>query len=165
MGSMEFDNLMYEGGQGYSGRVAYGRSKLANLLFTYELQRRFEAAGVHAMALAAHPGSSNTNLGNHLGSSWYAKPILGLLTNMAQSSAMGALPTIRAAVDPDAKGGEYYGPDGFMEQRGHPVVVQSNSDSHALDDARELWWLSEEWTGVSYLQDPQGTVENAASGE
>jgi NAD(P)-dependent dehydrogenase (short-subunit alcohol dehydrogenase family) len=73
MGSVDFDNLIYDGGNGYSPMRAYGRSKLANLLFTYELQRRFEAAGVEAMALAAHPGSSSTNLGDHLSDHWYFK--------------------------------------------------------------------------------------------
>lgn len=151
MGSMDFDDLMFEGGEGYSGRAAYGRSKLANILFTYELQRRFEAAGVDAEALAAHPGGSNTNLGNHLMEGWYIKPFAPLLMRVVtQSSAMGALPTIRAAVDSNARGGEYYGPDGFMEQRGYPVIVQSNDKSHNLADARQLWDASETLTRVTY---------------
>ena len=150
MGSMDFDNLMYDAGNGYSPMRAYGRSKLANLLFTYELQRRFNAAGVEAMALAAHPGSSSTNLGNHLSDRWYFKALYPVMLQLAQSSAMGALPTIRAAVDPEAKGGEYYGPGGFMEQRGYPVVVGSNQASHNEADARQLWQVSEELTGVSF---------------
>ena len=151
MGNMDFGNLMYEGGNGYSDVGAYGRSKLANLLFTYELQRRFEEAGVDARALAAHPGSSSTNLGNHLADRWYFQVLLPVMMQLAQSSAMGALPTIRAAVDPNAKGGEYYGPDGFMEQRGYPVVVQSNGASHNVADARRLWQVSEQLTGIQYL--------------
>jgi NAD(P)-dependent dehydrogenase (short-subunit alcohol dehydrogenase family) len=148
-GTMDFNDLMFEGGNGYSGRAAYGRSKLANLLFTYELQRRFEAAGANAEAFAAHPGGSNTNLGNHLLEGWYIKPFAPYLLNViTQSSAMGALPTIRAAVDPNARGGQYYGPDGFMEQRGYPVIVQSNAKSHNLADAKKLWQVSEELTGV-----------------
>jgi NAD(P)-dependent dehydrogenase (short-subunit alcohol dehydrogenase family) len=150
-GTMDFDDLMFEGGEGYSGRVVYGRSKLANLLFTYELQRRFDATGIDAEALAAHPGGSNTNLGNHLVEGSFIQPFAPLLMNIiTQSSAMGALPTIRAAVDPDAKGGNYYGPDGFMEQRGYPVIVQSNGKSHDLADAKNLWQVSEELTGVQY---------------
>jgi NAD(P)-dependent dehydrogenase (short-subunit alcohol dehydrogenase family) len=150
MGSVDFDNLIYDGGNGYSPMRAYGRSKLANLLFTYELQRRFEAAGVEAMALAAHPGSSSTNLGDHLSDHWYFKALSPVLLRLAQSSAMGALPTIRAAVDPNARGGEYYGPGGFMEQRGYPVTVQSNETSHNEAIARQLWQVSEDLTSVDF---------------
>lgn len=150
-GTMDFDNLMFAGGEGYSGRAAYGRSKLANILFTNELQRRFEAIGADAEALAAHPGVSNTNLVDHLAEGWYIKPFAPLLMNgITQSSAMGALPTIRAAVDQNARGGQYYGPDGFMEQRGYPVIVQSNDKSHDLADARQLWDVSEVLTGVKF---------------
>jgi hypothetical protein len=70
---------------------------------------------------------------------------------VAQSAAMGALPTLRAAVDPNVIGGDYFGPDGFMEQRGYPVVVQSNGTSHNLEDARKLWEVSEDLTNVRYL--------------
>ncbi len=96
MGKMDFDNLMYEGGEDYSGHGAYGRSKLANLLFTYELQRRFDAVDAEAMALAAHPGTSSTNLAGHMTDRWYIKLTLPIMMRMVQSSAMGALPTIRA---------------------------------------------------------------------
>jgi len=152
IGSMDFTNLMYEGGNGYSSTRAYGRSKLANLLFTYELQRRFEAIGADAIAVASHPGSSHTNLTSHIENKWYSKLLNTLLEPMAQSAAMGALPTIRAAVDPNVKGGQYYGPDGFMEQRGYPVVVSSNRASHEATDARQLWQVSEQLTGVRYAQ-------------
>ena len=146
----DFDNLMYEGGKGYSPRGAYGRSKLANLLFTHELQRRFEAVGADAMALAAHPGFAATNLSSHLTDHWYARPFRPLLQLMAQSAAMGALPAIRAAVDPQAGGGQYFGPGGFMEQRGYPVVVQTSRAAHDREAARWLWQRSEELTGVRY---------------
>lgn len=115
---MDFDNLMYGSGHGYSPARAYGRSKLANLLFTYELQRRFEANGAEAIAVAAHPGAANTNLQDEIGERWFVKPLLPLMRIMMQGAAMGALPTLRAAVDPQVKGGDYYGPGGFMEQRG-----------------------------------------------
>jgi NAD(P)-dependent dehydrogenase (short-subunit alcohol dehydrogenase family) len=151
MGSMDFDNVMFEGGNGYSPARAYGRSKLANLLFTYELQRRYEAIGADAIAVAAHPGGSNTNLSRHLEQQWYAPVVRSLWEQMAQSAAMGALPTIRAAVDPHVKGGDYFGPGGFMEQRGYPILVQSNNASHNLADAKHLWEVSEELTGVHYL--------------
>jgi NAD(P)-dependent dehydrogenase (short-subunit alcohol dehydrogenase family) len=150
MGSMDFDNLMFEDGNGYSPSRAYGRSKLANLLFTYELQRRFEAIGADAMATAAHPGGTKTNLGRHLAENWYMKLAEPLVERMMQEADMGALPTIRAAVDPNAKGGDYYGPNGFMEQGGYPILVQSNEASHNLADAKQLWDVSEELTGVTY---------------
>lgn len=148
-GTMDFDNLMWEKGR-YTPRHAYGRSKLANLLFTYELQRRFEAAGVDAMAVAAHPGIADTDLTRYLAEKWYFRLGRRLIPLVAQSAAMGALPTLRAAVDPTAKGGQYYGPGGRNEQRGYPIVVASNSASHNADDARRLWEVSEQLTGVRY---------------
>lgn len=150
-GNMDFDNLLFEGGKEYSPTKAYGRSKLANLLFTYELQRRFEAAGAQALAVAAHPGTANTNLTRYLDDKWYYKLFYPLFQGMVQNQAMGALPSIRAATDPTVQGGQYYGPDGFMQQRGHPVVVESNKASHNEADARRLWEVSEELTGVRFL--------------
>jgi NAD(P)-dependent dehydrogenase (short-subunit alcohol dehydrogenase family) len=150
LGNMDFDNLMYENGNGYTPTGAYGRSKLANLLFTKELQRRFDGLGTQSMALSVHPGGTNTNLATHLVNRWYFRvfrPFMGLVL---QSAAMGALPTIRAAVDPNAKGGEYYGPGGFMKQRGYPVLVQSSAASHNTADALKLWQVSEELTDVWY---------------
>ncbi len=150
MGTMDFDNLMFDSGEGYSSLGAYGRSKLANLLFTYELQRRFNALGVAALATAAHPGITQTNLTSHLEEQWYGKLLGPLVMPLLQSASMGALPTLRAAVDPEATGGEYYGPGGFMEQRGYPVQVESSEASHNEADARRLWQLSEQLTGVKY---------------
>jgi NAD(P)-dependent dehydrogenase (short-subunit alcohol dehydrogenase family) len=149
-GNMDFDNLMFENGQDYQLQRVYGRSKLANLLFTYELQRRFEALNADVIATAAHPGGSDTNLARHVENRWYFKLLRPLLVSMMQSAAMGALPSIRAAVDPDANGGEYYGPGGFMEQTGYPVRVRSNEASHNLEDAQKLWEVSEELTGINY---------------
>jgi NAD(P)-dependent dehydrogenase (short-subunit alcohol dehydrogenase family) len=148
---MDFDDLMFEGGSEYRGQSVYGRSKLANLLFTYEMQRRFEAMEANIIAVAAHPGGSNTNLARHVEDRWYFRLMRPLFEVVAQSAAMGALPTLRAAVDPDVKGGDYYGPEGFMESRGYPVLVQSNESSHNLEDARKLWEVSEELTNVRYL--------------
>jgi len=151
MGKMDFDNLLYEGGKKYSPARAYGRSKLANLLFTYELQRLFDAHKVDALALGAHPGGSETNLGNHLEDTFLFKVLVPVLSRfLMQSAAMGALPSIRACVDPQAKAAEYYGPDGFMESKGFPVVVKSNKASHNLEDARRLWEISVELTDVTY---------------
>jgi NAD(P)-dependent dehydrogenase (short-subunit alcohol dehydrogenase family) len=149
-GKMDFNNLLFEDGKDYSPIKAYGRSKLANLLFGYELQRRFEKHKVNGISLAAHPGASQTNLARYMEDKWWfplTKPLLMLLT---QSAAMGALPQIRASVDPEAKGGEYYGPGGFNEMKGHPVKVKSNEDSHNPDDAKKLWKESEKITGINY---------------
>ena len=151
IGSIDFDNLMYEQGNGYSPAGAYGRSKLANLLFTYELQRRYEAIGADAIAVAAHPGSANTNLSRYLYDRWVLKPFRFVEALIAQSAAMGALPILRAATDPGVEGSQYFGPSGFLEQKGHPVVVQSNSASHDVAVARQLWEVSEQLTGVRYL--------------
>jgi NAD(P)-dependent dehydrogenase (short-subunit alcohol dehydrogenase family) len=152
-GKIDFDDLQSE--RGYNRWVAYFQSKLANLLFTYELQRRLEAAGSSTSALAAHPGGSNTELGKSRdGSGGFTARIIAwgepITARLMQSAQMGALPTLRAAVDPSAKGGEYYGPDGFMEQKGHPVVVESTKRSHDQVVARRLWDVSEELTGVHY---------------
>ncbi len=150
MGSMDFDNLLYEDGNEYSPMGAYGRSKLANLLFTKGLQARFEAQNTDAIAVSAHPGGSNTNLAGHMEDQTVFKLLSPVLERMMQSAAMGALPQIRAAVDPDVKGGEYYGPSGFMEQTGYPVRVQSNAASHNEADTNQLWKVSEELTGIKY---------------
>jgi NAD(P)-dependent dehydrogenase (short-subunit alcohol dehydrogenase family) len=150
-GEMDFEDLMFEGGRGYRGQRVYGRSKLANLLFTYEMQRRFEAMDANIIAVAAHPGGSNTNLARNVEDRWYFRLMRPLFEVVAQSAAMGALPTLRAAVDSDVKGGDYYGPEGFMESAGYPVIVQSSEASHNLEDARKLWEVSEELTGVHYL--------------
>jgi NAD(P)-dependent dehydrogenase (short-subunit alcohol dehydrogenase family) len=150
-GEMDFDNLLFSDGKGYSRMGAYGRSKLANLLFTYELQRRFEANGHDAAALSAHPGISATALVDHLfryRMVWMVRLVMKLLF---QSSEMGALPSLRAAVDPAAKGGEYYGPNGKGEKTGYPVLVGSSPAASDAESARELWRISEELTGVHFL--------------
>lgn len=149
-GKMDFSNLLFENGKGYSPMKAYGRSKLSNLLFTYELQRYFEANKIDAISVAAHPGVSQTNLSRHLEDKLYFKIFAPLFQFMTQNAAAGALPEIRASVDPDVKGGEYYGPNGFMELKGYPVKVQSNNRSHNKEDARKLWEISEELTGVKF---------------
>lgn len=150
-GKMDFDNLLFEGGKEYTPMRSYGRSKLANLLFTYELQRRFEANNIDAIAVAAHPGGSDTNLGNHLTDGFIAKILMPLMGRMMQSAADGALPTLRAGADPAVQGGDYYGPKGFMEMSGAPVKVKSNKASHETADQQRLWEMSEQLTGVRYL--------------
>jgi len=143
-GAVDLDDLQFERRR-YRRLAAYGQSKLANLLFTYELQRRLEAAHAEAIALAAHPGLSNTDLGRFLPG--WTRPIGGALS---QDARMGALPTLRAAVDPGARGGEYYGPGGWMELRGFPVRVGSSARSHDAGAQRRLWERSEQLTGVTY---------------
>jgi NAD(P)-dependent dehydrogenase (short-subunit alcohol dehydrogenase family) len=148
MGVMNFDNLMFEKG-GYGPIKAYARSKLANLLFAYELQKRLAAAGIDSISVAAHPGAARTNLGRYMEKNLYMRilsPITGLLM---QSAEKGALPQIRAACDPAVKGGEYYGPSGRM--KGDPVRVESSKASHGAKNAQRLWKISEQLTGVSYL--------------
>ena len=150
-GKMDFDNLLFENGREYTPMRSYGRSKLANLLFTYELDRRLKSRGIQASSLAAHPGASRTNLSRYMEEKWWFKPLWALFYGMTQSQAMGALPQIRAAVDPEAQGGEYYGPGGLNEMKGYPVPVQSNGTSHSKEDAIKLWQASEQTTGINYL--------------
>ena len=133
---------------GYERVAAYGRSKLANLLFTYELQRRLSDAGAPTAALAAHPGLSDTELLRN--SPKFMQWGEFLFRPFAQSAERGALPTLRAATDPSATGGQYYGPDGVGEARGNPKVVESSSRSHDAGLQRALWDRSAELTGVTY---------------
>ncbi|WP_067650882.1 SDR family NAD(P)-dependent oxidoreductase [Nocardia harenae] len=142
--SIHFDDLNLD--KKYSKLEGYGQSKLANLLFTYELQRRLAAAGQDTAALAAHPGGSNTDLGRHL-PAVIRVPAMQLFS---QSAAMGALPTLRAGTDPAARGGQYYGPGGVGGLSGHPVLAESSKQSHDTEIARRLWEVSEDLTGVSY---------------
>ncbi|WP_156687740.1 SDR family NAD(P)-dependent oxidoreductase [Mycobacterium sp. Marseille-P9652] len=146
--AIHFDDLQWE--RGYDRIAAYGQSKLANLLFTYELQRRLAARrDAQTIAVAAHPGGSNTDLARNLPRIFQPlKAVLGPL--LFQSPEGGALPTLRAATDPAVTGGQYYGPDGFLEQRGNPKLVESSAQSHDADLQRRLWEVSEELTGVSF---------------
>jgi NAD(P)-dependent dehydrogenase (short-subunit alcohol dehydrogenase family) len=145
--AIHFDDLQLE--RRYDRVSAYGQSKLANLLFTYELQRRLAAQGKNTIAVAAHPGGSNTELTRNIPT--ILKPAVAVVWPLvSQSAAMGALPTLRAATDPSVVGGQYYGPDGLGEQRGHPKVVNSSAQSHDEDVQRRLWTVSEELTGVTF---------------
>jgi len=147
LGRMRFDDLMGE--RRYQNWLAYGQSKLSNLLFCFELQRRATAAGTALLSMAAHPGYSRTNL------QFSAPPLyqqwIMRVTNpvMGQSAAMGALPTLYAAVE-DVPGGSFVGPNGFAEQRGYPHIVTAASRAYDEDPARRLWEVSEELTGVTY---------------
>ncbi|HET9876784.1 MAG TPA: SDR family NAD(P)-dependent oxidoreductase [Mycobacterium sp.] len=145
--AIHFDDLQWE--HGYNRVAAYGQSKLANLLFTYELQRRLAAKNQPTIAVAAHPGSASTELTRNLPR--FLRPADRLTAPLVkQSPAMGALPTLRAATDPTVQGGQYYGPSGLGEQRGHPKLVASSKQSHDEELQRRLWQVSEELTGVSF---------------
>ena len=152
-GKLDFDDLNWE--RSYSRWPAYGRSKLANLLFTLELSKRAAAAGTALTAAASHPGFAATNLqtaGIGLGPvGTLLKPVMkiGNLV-LAQSDEMGALPSLYAATAPDVVSGDYYGPDGMGEQRGHPTRVGRNSRASNEEDAKRLWEVSEELTGVDF---------------
>lgn len=147
IGKIRLDDLNWNAG-GYRRWAAYGQSKLANLLFTFELQRRLAAAGSDVRATAAHPGYAATNLQFHTASiqdrlMWIGNKL------MAQSADMGALPTLFAATQ-DIPGGSYVGPDGLGEQRGHPHLVGCTASAQDPVAAARLWELSEELTGVTY---------------
>ena len=146
-GQINFDDLQSE--RGYRRAAGYGQSKLANLMFTYELQRRLQAAGSPAIAVAAHPGLTRTDLARYL------SPAMTALYNLverplAQRAAIGALGTLRAATDPAVSGGDYYGPAHWRGERGYPVRVGSSERSHDGGAQRRLWQESERLTGVRY---------------
>lgn len=128
----------------YKKTKAYGQSKLANLLFTYELQRRLEAAGSPTIAVAAHPGWTATNLQQFMGLARLFNPVF------AQKPPQGAWPTLYAATAADVEGGQYFGPGGFQEIKGHPKRVESNARSHDQELARKLWQLSEDLVGLRF---------------
>jgi NAD(P)-dependent dehydrogenase (short-subunit alcohol dehydrogenase family) len=144
--AIHFDDLQWE--RSYSRAGAYGQSKLANLMFTYELQRRLSAHG-SAVAVAAHPGLSNTELARN-SPAIVRTPLTWLAPVITQKASMGALPTLRAATDPAVLGGQYYGPGGRNETRGHPRLVTSSPESYDAGVQRRLWAVSEELTGVTF---------------
>jgi NAD(P)-dependent dehydrogenase (short-subunit alcohol dehydrogenase family) len=148
VGKISLDDLNWER-RSYDRWAAYGQSKLANLHFTYELQRRFDRASSPLKALAAHPGYSATNLQSKTES--FQDKVMGFGNALfAQSADMGALPTLYAATVPEARGGTYFGPDGAFELRGHPREVQSNKAARDEAVARGLWDLSEKLTLVRF---------------
>jgi NAD(P)-dependent dehydrogenase (short-subunit alcohol dehydrogenase family) len=140
-GRIRFDDLGSD--LSYNRVGAYGQSKLANLLFTYELQRRL--AGTATIAAAAHPGGSSSELSRNL-----PRVVQLLFRPLEQSTAMGALPTLRAATDPGVLGGQYFGPGGFAELGGYPKVVSSSDRSHDVTVQQRLWTVSQEKTGVIF---------------
>lgn len=153
MGRMDFDDLMGE--RKYGEWRAYGQSKLANLLFMRGLAERLERAGSTVASVAAHPGYASTHLQavapEMKGRGWQVRVMDGVNKVLAQSAAMGALPTLYAATYPAIRSGDYVGPDGFGEQRGHPKLVGMTASARDDAVANRLWTVSEDLTGVRYL--------------
>ncbi len=149
IGKINFDDP--QGERSYNNWRAYGQSKLANLMFCFELARRASDAGSTLKSLAAHPGYAATNLQFAGPAAWYER-LGGAIGNLviAQSADMGALPTLYAATVPDLPSGTFIGPDGFMEQRGHPRIVTAAGKAYDQRAWRRLWDVSEELTGVHY---------------
>ncbi|MBT2640574.1 SDR family oxidoreductase [Bacillus sp. ISL-45] len=145
--SINFDNL--DGSNGYKAMKFYGQSKLANLLFARELDNRFKQNGIETISVACHPGISNTNLFN-LGKGETPKYLKGLMKLFSQPAAMGALPTIYAAVDDSLTGGEYIGPDGKGNRKGFPAIEIPAQGVFNKEIMTKLWVVSEELTGVRY---------------
>jgi NAD(P)-dependent dehydrogenase (short-subunit alcohol dehydrogenase family) len=149
MGTIKWDDLQRE--RGYNNWLAYGQSKLANLLFCFELQRRATAAGSPLKSVAAHPGYANTNLQFAGPVKFYERPLMIIGNKLiAQSAEMGALPTLYAATVPELPGGTFVGPGGLMEGRGYPLVVTAAGKAYDEVAWRRLWDISEELTGVHY---------------
>jgi NAD(P)-dependent dehydrogenase (short-subunit alcohol dehydrogenase family) len=140
---INFDDL--QGERSYSRVAAYGQSKLANLMFTYELHRRLSDGMRATIAVAAHPGLAGTELTRN-------SPAIAAFSyaRVSQKAAMGALPILRAATDPGAIGGQYYGPGRFFGARGYPTLAHSSRQSHDTAIQRRLWTVSEELTGVTF---------------
>jgi NAD(P)-dependent dehydrogenase (short-subunit alcohol dehydrogenase family) len=150
---MDLDDPFFER-KPYKKWDAYGKSKLANLLFMFELNRRLHKAGSTVLAAAAHPGYSATNLGYagpQMEKSGVGKLVMTLGNSLfAQPAAMGALPTLYAASMADVQGGDYIGPDGLQQMRGYPTKVGCRKLAQSEDLQGRWWALSERLTGVQY---------------
>ena len=145
-GKLDFNDLNWEK-RPYKKMKAYADSKIANLYFTYELQKRLEKSGASTLVTASHPGWTATELQRHTG-------LVRFLNRFfSQDITMGALPTLYAAVGEDVKGGDYYGPSGWKQQKGYPEKVESNELSHNEEIANKLWEISEELTAVKFNLD------------
>jgi NAD(P)-dependent dehydrogenase (short-subunit alcohol dehydrogenase family) len=160
LGRIRFSDLQSQ--QRYNNWMAYGQSKLANLLFIFELDRRVRARRLPLIAAAAHPGYANTNLqavGPRMtGNTWVLRLSEWAAQMLAQPAHRGALPQLYAATAPGVRGGEYFGPDGFLGQSGYPRRVKAPRAAYDVTTARRLWEVSSELTGVRYeaLESPQG---------
>ncbi len=149
LGKMDFGNYLFEHGR-YGKLRSYGRSKLSNLLFTYELDRRIQSKHLDVKVLAAHPGVAATNLGRYMNMKGIFAPLFTMFFKYAQTAYQGALPEIRACVDPNAVSGAYYGPGGTKKKPLPPKLVKSSKASYSFKDAQQLWDLSEQLTEVHF---------------
>ncbi len=142
-GNIDFEDINWENRK-YKTMQAYADSKIANLYFHYELTKKIKEQENAPLVIAAHPGWTKTELDRHIG-------LVGVISSIiGQKVQMGVLPTLRAAIDPQAICGDYFGPSGFREMRGHPIKVKSNEMSHNSQNAEKLWMLSEKLTGIKY---------------
>ncbi|MEU8083818.1 oxidoreductase [Micromonospora sp. NPDC049101] len=161
-GAIDVDDLQFQR-RTYRPTTAYGQSKLANILFTYELQRRLSAANAEPIAVALEPGIISTGLQRHVTGALAAGiAVVGKLIGQSTPAA-GALATLRAATDPTVRGADYYAPDGrLLNASGHPVPARSSSASHDVDTQRWLWTESERLTGVTYSFTSRPDTDTAA---
>lgn len=148
-GKMDFDNFLFEKGK-YKKMKSYARSKLSILLFTFELDRRIKEKGYDIKVLAAHPGFSSTDLGRHMTGKRHRNLFEIYAKKIGQIPAQGCLPEVRASLDENALSGQYYGPSGFMQMKGDPVLVKPNKKALNIEAAKTLWTLSEKLTKVRF---------------
>ncbi len=152
-GKLNFKNLNFEKGR-YNKLMAYSNSKIANLYFGYELDRKLKEKGSHVKSIVAHPGWTRTNLQTAGGAIDESKGQIRFWNFMniffSQTVDMGVLPQLRAAFDPNAKGGEYYSPEKFFHLKGYPIIKPSNRRSRNRNIAKRFWEVSEELTGIKY---------------
>lgn len=149
IGRMRWNDLNWSG-RFYSAALAYGQSKLANLLFVAELDRRLQSVGAPAIAVAAHPGMARTHLASQAPNPVVARFYDLLRERTTQSAADGALPQLHAATGPDVAGRDFWGPDGRLEMHGAPALAGRSRAARDADDARRLWTVSEQLTGVTW---------------
>ena len=142
-GDIDFEDINWLNRK-YKTTKAYGDSKLANLYFMHELSRKLKEENNPPIIAAAHPGWTSTDLQRHSLFFRVLNPIF------SQKVVGGVLPTLRAATDPEAKSGDYFGPSGWQEMKGNPMIVKSNEMSHNAENAKKLWVVSESLTGVKY---------------
>lgn len=138
-GNIDFSDLFFKNRKKYRPAKAYGRSKLANLLFNLQLQKLFESKNFDTIAVAAHPGASHTNLGNHLVGKFLYRLLWPVVKIATQTPLKGAFSQLRAATDPEVKGGEFYGPKGIMQLSGAPGLVKAKKHAYDFETAEKLW--------------------------
>ena len=149
IGKIRFDDLQFE--HGYNNWRAYGQSKLANLMFCFELARRATEADTALTSVAAHPGYAATNLQFAGPAKWHERAVMAIGNKViAQSADMGALPALYAATVQDLPSGSFVGPDGLFGGRGHPHMVSAAAKAYDREAWTRLWELSEQLTGVTY---------------